>query len=62
MLGSDQTELGNFISERPPGIEAVTSGQRWRMSGRRLVSLRSHRLKVAGLSLFMGREQGLACT
>lgn len=62
MLGSDQTELGNFISERPLGIKAVTSWQRWRMSGRRLVSLRSHRLKVAGLSLFMGREQGLAYT
>lgn len=62
MSGSDQAELGNFISERQPGIEAVTSGKRWRMSGRRLVSLRSHRLKVAGFSLFMGREQGLAYT
>lgn len=62
MSGSDQAELGNFISERQLGIEAVTSGKRWRMSGRRPVSLRTHRLKVAGLSLFMGREQGLACT
>lgn len=56
-LGSDQTVLGNFISERQPDIESVTSRKRWRLLGKGgLVSHRSlHNgaiaTEVAALSL-----------
>lgn len=52
---SDQEELSNFISERQPDIEAVTSGRRWGLSGEGgLVRLRIPHIgatgtKVAGL-------------